>query len=336
MKKYLFFALLTFIVLLFFVSCENVENNSNAYVYNGAMTDWITFGDNYIYSRIEDNALMTNIATGKSYELVRDPFFEESNETQRIKYIFSDEIFVYYLLSNGNSQYEIIRQHHKTLERKRIFKKEFYKEQRDILLGLTSTIQPNRSDYLNSNIPNRFAVFENHLFIFDNTHILEVNLATMKEKTILEKSIYNGNYSYYNGILYFVSNSYDIYAYHIQTGELKKVPSLKAQLILVTPQGIYFSSANNKGKLYQIDFDFLNLNLCIDSTVSAMSFNNICLYYLLEGDDSVYSLNFQDNSIEEEYVLEGVFDMIYLKEKKLLVLLYTDSTGNFSLKYIND
>lgn len=335
MKKFICFVLLTITILFSFASCDNVENNIENYIYNGSMTDWVTFGDNYIYSRIEGKASMTNITTGKSYELVRDPFFKESNEAQIIKYIFSDEKFVYYLLCDSNSRYEIIRQDHKTLEKSSIFKKVIYKEQREILFGIANTMRPKRSDYLNDNIPNRFAVFENCLFLFENTQITEVNLTTKKEKTILKQNIYNGNYSYYNGILYFISDSYDIYAYQIQTGTLKKAKSLKCQNLLVTPYRIYFSSASDKGRLYQMDFNFSNQKLCVAAAVVAMDYNNDRLFYLLEGDDSVYSFNFYNYSIKKEYSLDGVFDMIYLKEKKILALLYNNSKGEFGLKYIS-
>lgn len=307
------------------------ENNSD-FIYNGLPSDWITSDANYIYSRTETPAQMIDLKTKEKYDFVRDPFFEEDEQAPPVIYVFSDENNVYYLLSDDRSEYQIIRRDNKTLSEEVIYEKVVFREQRNLLFGAVELPPPDTGIYDISNIPNRFAVFENTLFLFQNDSIKAVNLKTKKEFIVWEDGLYNGNYSYYKGNLYFISFAYDIYVYHIQSGELKQLNGHKAQSILVTPKGLYFSAANDKGRLHWIDFDYKNEKVYTEIAVNAMDFSGNHLYYLSEGDSTLYRMNFDGSENQKVYDLPSAFDILCLREQHTNLLLYTDTSGDFAVQ----
>lgn len=323
-----------FLAFFLFSSCgaENdyAEKNSD-FIYNGLSSDWITSDGNYIYSRTETPVQMIDLQTKKKYDFVRDPFFEEDEQAPPIIYLFSDEKSVYYLLSDDQSEYQIIRRDSETLSEKVIYEKVIFREQRNLFLGAVEIPSPDMGTYGLSDIPNRFAVFENTLFLFQNDSIKAVNLKTKKKFIVLEDGIYNGNYSYYNGNLYFISFAYDIYIYHIQSGELKRLNGYKAQSLLVTPNGIYFADANDEGRLHFIDFSGQNEKMFPNKAVTSMDFSGRYLYFLSEGDDWIYSMNMDNEEIEKVYDLPGAFDVYCLKNNNMNIVLYTDSDGKFAV-----
>lgn len=323
-----------FLAFFLFSSCgaENdyAEKNSD-FIYNGLSSDWITSDGNYIYSRTETPVQMIDLQTKKKYDFVRDPFFEEDVQAPPIIYLFSDEKSVYYLLSDDQSEYQIIRRDSETLSEKVIYEKVIFREQRNLFLGAVEIPSPDMGTYGLSDIPNRFAVFENTLFLFQNDSIKAVNLKTKKEFIVLEDGIYNGNYSYYNGNLYFISFAYDIYIYHIQSGKLKRLNGYKAQSLLVTPNGIYFAAANDEGRLHFIDFSGQNEKMLPNKAVTSMDFSGRYLYFLSEGDDWIYSMNMDNEEIEKVYDLPGAFDVYCLKNNNMNIVLYTDSDGKFAV-----
>lgn len=323
-----------FLAFFLFSSCgaENdyAEKNSD-FIYNGLSSDWMTSDRNYIYSRTETPVQMIDLQTKKKYDFVRDPFFEEDEQAPPIIYLFSDEKSVYYLLSDDQSEYQIIRRDSETLSEKVIYEKVIFREQRNLFLGAVEIPSPDMGTYGISDIPNRFAVFENTLFLFQNDSIKAVNLKTKKEFIVLEDGIYNGNYSYYNGNLYFISFAYDIYIYHIQSGELKRLNGYKAQSFLVTPNGIYFAAANDEGRLHFIDFSGHNEKMFPNKAVTSMDFSGRYLYFLSEGDDGIYRMNMDNEEIEKVYDLPGAFDVYCLKNNNTNIVLYTDSDGKFTV-----
>lgn len=322
------------VTILLFSSCSFVSDYEQVnpdFIYNGLSTDWMTFGGDRLYSRVQNPAQMIDLQTDKSYDLVRDPFFEENEQSASIIYIFSDVNNFYYLLGDGRSSYKIIQQNHETLNERIIYKKNFYREQKNVFLGALKTPSPDASNFYRSNIPNRFAVFENTLFLFLNDSIQAINLKTRKETVILEESIYNGNYSYYKGELYFVSSSYDIYVYNIHSGELMQLEKYKAQFILVTPKGIFFSSASDKGRLHWIDFNYQNEKIYTDKSVNAMDFNREHLYYLSEEDSGLYRMNLDGSENQKISDITGAFDIFCARDQHTNILLYTDESGNFAV-----
>lgn len=327
---------MVWIFLAFFLlsSCgaENdyAEQNSD-FIYNGLSSDWITSDENYIYSRTETPAQMIDLQTKKKYDFVRDPFFEEDEQAPPIIYVFSDKNSVYYLLSDDRSEYQIIRRDSEALSEEVIYEKVIYREQRDLLLGAVEIPSPDMGTYGLSDIPNRFAVFENTLFLFQNDSIKAVNLKTKQEFIVLEDGLYNGNYSYYNGNLYFISFAYDIYIYNIQSGELKRFNGYKAQSLLVTPNGIYFSAANDEGRLHFIDLSGQNEKVFPNKAVTSMDFSGRYLFFLSEGDDGIYRMNMDNEEIQKIYDLPGAFDVYCLKSNNMNLVLYTDSDGNFAV-----
>ncbi len=306
------------------------ENNSD-FIYNGLPSDWITSDANYIYSRTETPAQMIDLKTKEKYDFVRDPFFEEDKQAPPVIYVFSDENNVYYLLSDDRSEYQIIRRDNKTLSEEVIYEKVVFREQRNLLFGAVELPSPDTGIYDISNIPNRFAVFENTLFLFQNDSIKAVNLKTKKEFIVWEDGLYNGNYSYYKGNLYFISFAYDIYVYHIQSGELKQLNSHKAQSLLVTPNGIFVSAADDEGRLHFIDFSGQNEKAFLNKAVNSMDFSGRYLYFLSEGDDGIYRMNMDNEEIEKVYDLPGAFDVYCLKGINMNIVLYTDLDGNFAM-----
>lgn len=306
------------------------ENNSD-FIYNGLPSDWITSDTNYIYSRIETPAQMIDLKTKEKYDFIRDPFFEEDKQASPVIYVFFDENNVYYLLSDDRSEYKIIRRDNKTLSEEVIYEKVVFREQRNLLFGAVELPPPDTGIYDISNIPNRFAVFENILFLFQNDSIKAVNLKTKKEFIVCKDGLYNGNYSYYKGNLYFISFAYDIYVYHIQSGELKQLNGHKAQSLLVTPNGIFVSAADDEGRLHFIDFSGQNEKAFLNKTVSSMDFSGRYLYFLSEGDDGIYRMNMNNEEIEKVHDLPGAFDIYCLKGINMNIVLYTDSDGNFAM-----
>lgn len=307
---------------------------SSDFVYNGLPSDWITADANYLYSRIETPVQMIDLQTKEKYDFIRDPFFEEDEQAPPIIYVFSDENNVYYLLSDDRSEYQIIRRDTETLSEEVIYKKVIFREQRDLFLGAVEIPLPDRGTSNLSDIPNRFAVFENTLFLFQNDSIKAVDLKTEREFIVLEDGLYNGNYSYYKGNLYFISFTYDIYIYHIQSGELKKLDGYKAQSLLITPNGILFSAANDKGRLHFVDFNGQNEEVLLNKTVNSMDFSGRYLYFLSEGDDGIYRMNMDNEEVEKVYDLPGAFDVYCLKSKNINIVLYTDSDGKFAVHLI--
>lgn len=304
---------------------------SSDFIYNGLSSDWITSDVNYIYSRIETPVQMIDLQTKKKYDFIRDPFFEEDEQAPSIIYVFSDENNVYYLLSDDRSEYQIIRRDNETLSEEVIYKKVVFREQRDFLLGAVEIPLPDMGVSNLSDIPNRFAVFENNLFLFQNDSIKAVDLKTKREFIVLEDGLYNGNYSYYKGNLYFVSFAYDIYIYQIKSRELKKLNGYKAQSLLVTPNGIFFAAANDKGRLHFVDFSGQNEKAFQNKAVNSMDFSDRYLYFLSEGDDGIYRMNMDNEEIEKVYDLPGAFDVYCLKSDNMNIVLYTDSDGKFSV-----
>lgn len=334
-----FYSIVCLLIILFsFASCSFSSNISFpvGFLYNGLCTDWMTTGGNRIYSRVQNPAQMIDLETDKSYDLIRDPFFEENEQAALVTYIFSDMEYFYYLLGDYRSSYQIVRQNHDTLAEEIIYEKVFYRDQQDIILGAVETPLPDTSDFYRSNIPNRFAVFENTLFLFPNGVIQAVDLNTQEETTILEESLYNGNYSYYQGKLYLVTSSYDIYTYQIQSKKLQKLNGYKAQTILVTPEGFYFSAANDEGRLHWLDFDYQNEKVYTEGAVNAMDFSGNHLYYLSEGDSGLYCMDLDGSENQKIYDLPGIFDILCLREQHKNLLLYTDTSGNFAVQELEE
>lgn len=328
---------LIFLSFLLLSSCgtkpDNMEMTSD-FIYNGVSTDWITSDENYIYSRTGTPAHMINLQTEQKYDFMRDPFFTENEQASQIIYIFSDEKNVYYLFTNDRSKYQIIRRDNETLSEEVVYEKVFYRKQRELLLGAVKSPSPGMGTANLSDIPNRFAIFENTLFLFGNDSIEAVNIKAGKEFTVFEDSIYNGNYSYYKGKMYFVSSAYDIYSYQIQNKELERINGFKAQSLTVTPNGIYFSAANDEGKLHFIDFNGKNEKVFPNKSVTAMDFNGEDLYFLSEGDNGIYHMNLNNSEIQKIFDLHGAFDIYCVKGKNVNIVLYTDSDGNFAAQKI--
>lgn len=334
MRKRRICSIICLLVILFLLASCSFSSDIPfpvEFLYNGLSTDWMTVGGNRIYSRLQNPAQMIDLETDKSYDLIRDPFFEENEQAAPVTYIFSDMEYFYYLLGDYRTSYKVFRQNHDTLAEEIIYENVFYRDPQDIILGAVETPLPDRSDFYRSNIPNRFAVFENMLFLFYNDMIQAVDLNTQKETTILEEGLYNGNYSYYQGKLYLVTSRYDIYAYQIQSKELQKLNGYKAQTILVTPKGLYFSAANDEGRLHWLDFDYQNEKVYTEGTVNAMDFSGNHLYYLSEGDSGLYRMDLDGNENQKIYDLPGVFDILCLREQNTNFLLYTDTSGNFAV-----
>lgn len=337
-KKIFCFVAYLLIILFVFTSCSFSSDISSSadFLYNGLSTDWMTVGGNRIYSRVQNPAQMIDLKTDKSYDLIRDPFFKENEQADPVTYIFSDKEYFYYLLGDYRTRYQIVRQNHVTLTEEIIYEKVFYLDRQDIILGAVKTPLPDTSNFYRSNIPNRFAVFENMLFLFLNDVIQAVDLKTQKETTILEEGLYNGNYSYYQGKMYLVTSSYDIYVYQIQSKKLQKLNGYKAQTLLVTPEGIFFSAVNDKGRLHWLDFDYQNEKVYTERTVNAMDFSGNHLYYLSEGDTGLYRMDLDGSENKKIYDLPGVFDILCLREQHTNLLLYTDTSRNFEVQELEE
>lgn len=325
------------IILLSSVSCNSSSNISFPvdFLYNGLSTDWMTTGGNRIYSRVQNPAHMIDLETDKRYDLIRDPFFEWDEQAALVTYIFSDMEYFYYLLGDYRTSYQIVRQNHDTLVEEIIYEKMFYRDQQDIVLGAIEMPRPNTDNSYYSHVPTRFAVFENTLFLFLNDVIQAIDLNTQEETAVLEESLYNGNYSYYQGKLYLVTSNYDIYIYQIRSKKLQKLSGYKAQAILVTPAGLYFSAANDEGRLHWLDFDYQSEKVYTEKAVSAMDFSGNHLYYLSEGDPSLYCMNLDGSESQKIYDLPGVFDILCLREQHKNLLLYTDTSGDFAVQEVD-
>lgn len=318
------------IILILFSSCSFSSDTSSQteFIYNGLPTWWITASGNWIYSR----AQMIDIKTDKSYDIVRDPFFNENDQVSSVGPIFADENYLYYSLKSSRAKYQIIRQNHDTLSEEIIYEKVSFLERQDVILGAFKTPWPDISDFFRSDIPNRFAVFENTLFLFQQNAIVAIDLKTKKETTIIEEGNYNGNFGYYQGKMYFVSSSYDIYAYQIQTKKLQKINGYKARSLLVTPAGIYFSAVNDKEQLHRIDFDYQNEKVYKDKTIYAMDFSGDNLYYLIEDGSALYRMNFDGSDNQKVLDLSNAFDLFCVRDHHKIILLCDDASGKFSVK----
>lgn len=335
MKKY-FCIVLPLVAALLLYSC-GVPTEDQAlpdmYIYNGASADWVTYDEKYIYSNIQSPTQIVDIQTGKSCDFIRDPFFNIDENFNPVKYAFSDISNIYYLYDIDNG-IEIIKRSNKTMEEKTIYKKIFYSQPKEIFLGAFKTSGANAGDIIGKDIVNRFAVFENVLFVFFNDSILTVDLYTHKEKTF-KTALLNGNYSYYNGILYFIDTNYNIYAYDIQSGELQKIPNYKAQLLMIMPTGIYFSDANDFGRMHKINFSFEDETVITQNAVCAMDYSGEYIYYLSDNSSDIYKIKSDGTEYLRVCSLQNVFDIICLKHaENTILLIYSDDTGKSTIKKV--
>lgn len=318
-----------------FSACSFKGNEANAtspYIYNGLPREWITCQGSYLYDRTKNPTKMLNLKTNHEYDFIRDPFFEYNQDANPVIYIFTGQKYLYYLISNEAGSFEIIRRDYQTFEEKNIYKKAYYKRQSEIFLGATHSIQPNTDAYLNAPIPHRFCVFDENLFLFYDNQIDKVDLRTKKQITICSDGIYNDNYSYYKGILYFISDDYSLYAYRNIRNDLEKVDGIKAQNLLVTPNGIFYSNANDKGKLYFVDTNYEGKAKLSDITVLAMDFYAEQLYYISESDDHIYTINFNGTNQAVLCDVPGAFSIYHLESSEELCIAHTNSEGDFIIQ----
>lgn len=329
MKKFIAcFLLLSILFML--VSCSESPNTEDMdFIYNGISSSNITSGGGKIYSLVQTPAMMVDVDSGESYDIIRNPFAIENERMPGVSYLFSDEDNLYFLLSE-NKGYQIIRRNHVSLDEKLIYQEILREQQREILFGMTKTPQPdNRLSYDLLN-PSRFAVFDDVLFLFHTERIDTVDLKTGKVKTLCHENLFSNSYGYYRGVLYFITSSYDLFAYSIQNDSLQKIKNYKAKFLLVTPEGLYFSSMSDHGRLYFIDFDFSKEQKISDDEVISMDFCGEWIYYVTGDGKALFRISFDGKSRERVLDLPGIYDLHCIRDQSLIRLVYVDEKGNFS------
>ena len=332
MKKFICTVFSMVIVML----CSSCMNNTNQFeecdfIFNGISTYWITSNEDYIFTSFSNNVQMTDKKTGRTLDFIRDPFFEYDESFTPIEYIFTDEQNVYYLMSDDNSSYKIVCRKNDTLRETVLYEKILYKEKRDIFLGAAQTVQSDMNDIFNSRIPQRFCVIGNSLFLFSQENIIEVNLTNKEEIIISDRSLYNDNYGYYKGMLYFINSAYDICIYDIAKKEMSKLDDYKAQTLLVTLNGIYFSNAADGGRLHYIDFTLRWHKKITDKAVMMMDFDDKYIYYITEEDETVYCMDLYGGNFKKIMTKRGLFNIYCDKKENKIYLLYTEEDGTFAI-----
>ncbi|HZK21937.1 MAG TPA: DUF5050 domain-containing protein [Oscillospiraceae bacterium] len=335
MKSKAFVRIVSCIVLIFlfasFSSSPKKALASSSYLCNGLPLDWITYGEDFIYDKTKNPVKMLNVSTNKEYDFIRDPFFKYNENFDPVGYVFAGQNCLYYLIREDFSSFEIIRRDYQTFAEKSVFKKTYHKMRTEIFLGAANSIQPDFESLYNTPTPFRFCVFDENLFLFYANQIEKINLKTKKQTVLCKKGLYNGNYSYYDGKIYFISSDYSLYSYQILKDKLEKVEGVKAQNLLITPEKIFYSNANDNGKLYSFDFDYKNKVKLSDISVSEMDFFDNHLYFLSEGKEDIYSISLDGKNSTVLLSVPKAFSISCIKDTGELFILYTNSDGNFDI-----
>lgn len=332
MKKRVIAALSLAMCMLIFSSCsmQRADESRQSSVYNGLTNQWIVESRNYIYRKINVNPEMISKADSKAYDILRDPFPEEN--FMSLGYIFTDDENTYYLYETTEG-YKIIKRDDNTLSEKIIYQKTNKKVQKEIFMGAAQTKHANYLEQSQQRVPNCFCIIKNSLFLFDNYETIKVDLKTGKEKKIYEKSIYNYNFSCIGDKLYFIDSAYDICCYDLKAEKLSKLEGKKAQTLLLTDSGIYYSSAADKGNMYFTDFEGKTNKKLTDIFVSSMDFKNGKIYFVNEGDGILYRMNDDGTQLTEFYKKAQLFDLKCTE--KGIYILFNDDNGEIQTDVID-
>ena len=333
MKKYIKVVTLILVLVFFLSSCINnpPQQEQSDFLYNALPTEFISSKGNYLYYRDENIFKMKCLGNENVYDFIRDPLFNAEEEKALVNCVFAGDKYLYYVMRNGYGCYQVIQRHYKTFEEKVLYEKTFYNEDKEIFLGAVKTKNPGLGELMLSKFPSSICVINNSLILFNTQSIEKINLDTKEHKIIFNEAISNIDYGYYKGVLYFIDMSYSLYQYDLKNESLKKFDNVKALNLLVTPDAIYYSNANDKGKLYGADYNFTDCKKILDKRVLSMDYDKENLYFLPLGEENIYLMNGQSNECSQILSLSKAFSIYKSKSDNMLYVSFEDNNG--SLKF---
>lgn len=250
-------SVIVLVALLFsFSACgSEVISSKENFIFNGCPLSFSSVCcDELLVGLGSENATVFNTETNEKYDFIRDPFYN-SKKDGTAQCVFTDGSNIYYLLDKHN-EYKVIAQNPITHKESVIYKKRLYKMQKDILLGAVKTSASTADIIMTSNSPSAFVVVGDCLVLFTGDRVTSVNLKTGRENVILNEGHYLSNISCRGTKVYMISNTLNLLCYDTLSGEIAKLPDVKARLLLIAPDGVYYVTVSRE--LYRVGFDFSN------------------------------------------------------------------------------
>lgn len=240
MKK-LFCIFLSFLLCALCLSCARTDAQpTNAqYLFNSSTDTEVTVNDRYICISGEQPKLIDR-TTGKEYKLPLSPF---ENAFVHEALAAADGI---YILSGQESLtltfYDRQFQEHVLLKQESAF------SDGDVF-SLPSFHRTSNMERVEDDGIRFFFTDGNALYLCTGNSIVSHQLTTGKERTLLTADLLQG-VSYANGKIYYTDQSYQLFAYDLETAETAALEHVAALDFIVTGEAVIYRNLEDKSKLY--------------------------------------------------------------------------------------
>jgi len=236
---------------------------------------------------LEPNFRMENLQTHEIEAVIRDPFTDDETINQTVQSVFNHDGKLDYFVKTED-EIKLVELDLDTYKTSILYRETIPKDPALIIDKNSAPMYA--EDYFT------FFIDGSDLYLASNMKLRRINLDTGKDETII-KNLYPMRISYDGENIYYVTTMFEVMVYNVGTGEYKTIPDIRASVIYLRENKIYYRNEDENGTVYVYDIETGQNKLVIPESATNFVCDDDYLYYINQNDQGyLYRTDLQSDS----------------------------------------